>query len=202
MIAFKVIPTDSKRITSKFGLRTHPITGKQSFHYGMDFGAVKSGVAGDNVYSVADGVVISSKLYGGWGNYVVVQHKGFTTLYAHLLKRTVALGQTIKAGMVVGLMGSTGSSTATHLHFGLVEGTWSARKWIDPKPYLTIKGEVAELITKAKLKLNGIIKEVDCVITKNAQGDETGYFELKDLADAKIVVGWDDINKIRFMGVK
>lgn len=200
MIAFKVKPTDSNRITSPFGLRTHPITGEKIFHYGIDFGAVKSGVAGDNVYSVADGVVISSKLLGEWGNYVVIQHSGFVTLYAHLLKRTVLFGQTIKAGEVVGLMGSTGSSTAVHLHFGLVEGAWSARKWIDAKPYLTIKE--AEVITKAKLKLNGVIKEADCIIIKNAQGNETGYFELKDLADAKIVVGWDDKNKIRFMEVK
>ncbi len=119
MIKFKANPTKNQRITSEFGKRE--FAGLQ-WHSGVDIGATESGVEGDELYAVADGVVRVSKADSGnkdvgYGYYIVIEHDGFCTLYAHLQKLEIKVGETVRAGQVIGHMGNTGESTAAHLHF-------------------------------------------------------------------------------------
>lgn len=146
MIRFRHNPTISTRVTSHFGTRTNPITKVRDFHHGTDFGALRQGVQGDPLFAVADGTVVVSKVDGkgitrGYGNYIVVQHDGFATLYAHIRSLDVKVGQTVKAGQVIGSMGNTGASTNPHLHFELIEGLYRDRKRIDPINYIISKSE-------------------------------------------------------------
>ncbi|MCR9016629.1 M23 family metallopeptidase [Aquiflexum gelatinilyticum] len=103
------MPLDETRITSEFGFRRY------RWHHGTD---LKLNV-GDPVYSAFDGIVrIRSYDRNGYGYYVVVRHKnGLETLYGHLSKFRVEVGQEVKAGELIGLGGNTGRSTGPHLHF-------------------------------------------------------------------------------------
>lgn len=102
------------RLTSGYGYRLHPITGRREFHYGIDIAAPQ----GSPIKSYAKGTVIEAKFSSGYGYYVVVNHGGgLTTLYAHLSKINVSVGTRVDVGHVLGLMGSTGISTGSHLHF-------------------------------------------------------------------------------------
>lgn len=101
-------------ITSRFGPRTHPITGIYSNHLGTDIRANY----GTPIKAARGGTVITSGYHSSYGNYVVVDHyDGVTTLYAHMSSRAVSVGQTVSQGQVLGYVGSTGSSTGNHLHF-------------------------------------------------------------------------------------
>jgi len=103
-------------ITSLFGPRNHPITGKYSNHGGTDVRANY----GTKIKSARGGVVMTSEYHWSYGNYVVVVHdNGTSTLYAHMSKRAVKAGQTVTQGQVLGYVGSTGSSTGNHLHYEL-----------------------------------------------------------------------------------
>lgn len=115
------LPAERVSVTSFFGPRIHPITGKQSNHSGTDIGAY----TGTNIYAAHDGVVISSSYESGYGNFVVVSRgDGISTLYAHMSKRLVSVGDVVTQGQTIGLVGSTGRSTAPHLHFEVrVNGT-------------------------------------------------------------------------------
>ncbi|MBS7262572.1 MAG: peptidoglycan DD-metalloendopeptidase family protein [Eubacteriales bacterium] len=128
-------PTDSRRITSNFGTRDGKL------HGGVDVGAVKRGVAGDKIYASKAGKVVvsffgtSGSGYGGYGNVVVVEHSdGNRTLYAHMSKRLVSVGDQVEQGAVLGLMGTTGNSDGVHLHFEIRIGG-SASNRIDPLTY-------------------------------------------------------------------
>lgn len=124
-------PTPSStRITSVFGYRTHPITGSYSLHSGVDIGAA----GGANILSANAGVVIVSDYHSVYGNYVMVDHGGgIVTLYAHMSKRSVSVGQAVGKGEVLGLVGTTGWSTGNHLHFEvIVNGTH-----VDPMSYFS-----------------------------------------------------------------
>lgn len=108
-----VIPVNG-RISSSFGVRTHPITGKLRFHAGVDIAAAM----GTPIYSSFDGKVVVAS-YNKWnGNYVKVQHdNGIMTVYCHCKKIKVKKGDEVKAGEIIATVGSTGSSTGPHLHF-------------------------------------------------------------------------------------
>jgi murein DD-endopeptidase MepM/ murein hydrolase activator NlpD len=102
------------RITSRFGWRTHPLTGTRRFHSGLDIGAP----SGTPVVAAASGTVVSAGWNGGYGKAVVIQHNDTQqTLYGHLSEISVQPGQQIAQGTVLGLVGSTGNSTGPHLHF-------------------------------------------------------------------------------------
>ncbi len=107
-------PTYATTITSLFGSRIHPVTGRANNHTGIDVAAA----GGTNILSAKSGIVITSTYNRSYGNYVVVSHgNGQTTLYAHMRKRLVSEGQSVKQGQVLGLVGTTGSSTGNHLHY-------------------------------------------------------------------------------------
>lgn len=108
------LPKERVSVTSFFGPRTHPITGKYHNHSGTDIGAY----AGTEIYAAHGGIVLTSAYHSSYGNYVVLSRgDGITTLYAHMSKRGVKVGDVVSQGQVIGYVGSTGSSTAPHLHF-------------------------------------------------------------------------------------
>ena len=107
-------PIANARITSHYGTRNDPFTGKPKMHRGIDF----AGKIGTELMAVAPGRVISAGERVGYGLTVEIAHGlGFTTLYAHLSRATVARGDWVRPGTVVGLGGSSGRSTGPHLHY-------------------------------------------------------------------------------------
>lgn len=106
---------DLKRIASGFGWRLHPIYKVRKFHDGLDF----TGNRGTDIFATGDGTVVEVDYSRrGYGNKIVIDHGyGYKTLYAHLSKFNVRKGQKIKRGEKIGEMGSTGLSTAPHLHY-------------------------------------------------------------------------------------
>ena len=109
-------PLDGARVTSRFGMRSHPVLGFNRMHQGIDFGAP----SGTPIYAAADGVVVSAKREGGYGLMVRIRHAGgVETRYAHMSRfgRGIASGRRVRQGDVIGAVGSTGLSTGPHLHY-------------------------------------------------------------------------------------
>jgi murein DD-endopeptidase MepM/ murein hydrolase activator NlpD len=105
-------------ISSYFGHRADPFTGRKAFHRGVDF----AGPAGAQVVAVASGVVTYTKERFGYGRTVEINHgNGYVTRYAHNQKVLVAVGETVKKGQPIALIGSTGRSTGPHLHFEVLK---------------------------------------------------------------------------------
>jgi len=116
-------PLDRLHITSGYGYRIHPITGKRAFHHGVDY----RGAIGTPVYAVAEGVVIQSSYNGESGNYVAIRHNDRSeSWYLHLHQRGIGNGQKVKSRQVIGRVGNTGRSSGPHLHFGIKQpnGQW------------------------------------------------------------------------------
>lgn len=104
----------NSRITSNFGTRKDPFTGKPKKHRGIDF----AGKIGTELLAVAPGRVVSAGERVGYGTTVEIDHGlGFTTLYAHLSQILVSRGDWVRPGTVIGLAGSSGRSTGPHLHY-------------------------------------------------------------------------------------
>lgn len=106
-------------VTSRFGMRRHPILGFFRRHAGMDF---KAG-HGTPIVAVTDGVVTASGRAGGCGNAVRLNHPGgIQTRYCHMSRMAVSAGQAVRRGQVIGYVGSTGLSTGPHLHYEMYRG--------------------------------------------------------------------------------
>ena len=113
------------RLTSTFGFRKDPFTGKIAFHAGIDI----ANAQGTPVYAAQSGKVIYAGYYGSYGRTVIIQHpNGYKTLYAHLYKIYTKRGRYVTQGQKIALMGNTGRSTGPHLHFEVHHG----RKIINP----------------------------------------------------------------------
>ena len=101
-------------LSSSMGNRSDPIDGTKDFHPGLDISADK----GDAVYATADGKIVNASAAGNYGNLVIVDHGyGIETRYGHLSAFKVKLGQTVKRGDLLGLVGATGRATGPHLHY-------------------------------------------------------------------------------------
>lgn len=101
-------------VTSPYGYRVHPITGRWTLHTGIDFGAR----SGTHIHACRGGTVVRASWYGGYGNAIIVDHGGgMQTLYAHQSAFAVGAGARVAAGQHIGYVGSTGNSTGAHLHF-------------------------------------------------------------------------------------
>ena len=100
-------------LSSLYGSRIHPITGKPNNHGGIDIPAPKN----THILAAKSGVVITSGYNSSYGNYVVISHGTSSTLYAHMTSRAVSVGDSVKQGQTIGYVGTTGSSTGNHLHF-------------------------------------------------------------------------------------
>ncbi len=139
------------RITSKFGMRTHPITGVYKLHTGVDVSAP----TGANFVAANDGIVVKAGYNSAYGNMVIIDHGGgVSTLYAHGSEIMVQVGQTVKRGETVVLkVGSTGYSTGPHAHFEVrLNGVVT-----DPLPYIT----------------NGVVPTTQTTQNQNTTANET-----------------------------
>ncbi|MBF0608316.1 MAG: M23 family metallopeptidase [Candidatus Magnetobacterium sp. LHC-1] len=127
-------PVGSSRISSQFGWRIHPQTGRSEFHSGLDM-AASPGMA---VRATADGIVSFAEWSGGSGKLVVIEHGfGYTTCYAHNKEIVVKVGQRVRRGDVVSYVGSTGNSTGPHVHYEV----WKNNTPVDPTVFLAKEGE-------------------------------------------------------------
>ncbi len=105
---------DLKHEPSGYGMRMHPIYKYVKFHAGMDFTAN----IGTRIYATGDGVVETAEYNSGYGNHIILKHGyGYETLYGHMEKIVVRLGQKVKRGELIGLVGNTGLSAGPHVHY-------------------------------------------------------------------------------------
>ncbi|WP_303901751.1 M23 family metallopeptidase [Thiohalomonas denitrificans] len=120
-------------LSSHFGWRNDPFTGKKDYHKGIDF----AGKEGSDVMAVGSGVVTWAGDRYGYGNLVEVTHgNGYVTRYGHCNEVTVEVGDTVKKGQLIATMGSTGRSTGPHVHFEVIlDG-----KTVNPSKYLKVAG--------------------------------------------------------------
>ena len=125
------------KISSKYGPRSDPFNHKKAFHTGIDF----KGKTGDKVQATGDGVVKRSSYNKGLGNNVVLRHgNGYETLYAHLSKRLVKRGEKVSRGQSIGLVGNTGRSTGSHLHYEV----HYQDKTVDPMKFMQVAKLLAD----------------------------------------------------------
>jgi murein DD-endopeptidase MepM/ murein hydrolase activator NlpD len=115
-------PIDNKSlkcIVSGFGWRIHPIYKTERFHTGIDFAASE----GTPIYATGDGVVEKAdNLEEGYGNHVVINHGfGYETLYGHMSKMAVTVGQKVKRGQIIGYVGCTGLCSGDHVHYEVIK---------------------------------------------------------------------------------
>ena len=116
-------------ITSNYGKRENPISGKEEFHSGIDIATSP----GTPISATADGIVSFSGWNGGSGNLVVLEHGfGFSTFYAHNKKNIVKVGQKVRRGDVIGYIGSTGNATGPHIHYEI----WKNGRSVNPNKYI------------------------------------------------------------------
>jgi murein DD-endopeptidase MepM/ murein hydrolase activator NlpD len=121
-------------LTSGYGSRPDPFTGRPDSHPGLDI----SGKTGDPVYATADGRVHTAARTGDYGNLVVIEHAfGLTTRYGHLSKIATTPGAEVKRGQVIGYVGSTGRSTSSHLHYEV----WTNGRPVNPLKLLVGRPE-------------------------------------------------------------
>jgi hypothetical protein len=123
-------PLQNYRLTSAFGPRSSPFTGRLQRHQGLDLAAP----LGTNVYPTRDGTVTKTGSNSVYGNYIIIQHSGnWESLYGHLSAINVASQSKVGRNTVIGAVGSTGQSTGPHLHFeirknGTAEDPWNLLK--------------------------------------------------------------------------
>ena len=122
-------PLESARLSSGYGMRTHPVLGVRRGHKGIDL----ADASGTPIYATADGVVSRADWFSSYGLYVSLEHGGsLQTRYGHMSRLNVAAGQRVRKGEIVGYVGSTGRSTGPHLHYEVrVNG-----EAVNPVPYM------------------------------------------------------------------
>lgn len=122
-------PINKGWMSSRFGMRNDPITGRRAWHNGVDF----AGKEGAEVVTVAAGVVVYAGPRSGYGKMVEINHGGgFSTRYGHHKELQVKVGDVVKKGQVIGLMGSSGRSTGPHVHFEVFKNG----RVVDPAAYI------------------------------------------------------------------
>jgi murein DD-endopeptidase MepM/ murein hydrolase activator NlpD len=133
-------------ITSLFGWRVHPITGDIRFHAGTDLGAP----TGTPILAVAKGQVETANWVGGYGLAVIINHASAQqTLYGHMSEILVQPGQWVEPGTVLGLVGNTGNSTGSHLHFEVRHLTQNG--WVAVDPGVQLQGGISQLIQSERI---------------------------------------------------
>ena len=121
----------STRVTSRFGYRSDPFTGANKYHSGIDIDGF--GNDGGAIVASASGTVVTSSHAAGYGNYVIIDHGGMQTLYAHNSGNAVSVGDYVSQGQTIGYLGATGRATGTHCHFEVFVG--GSR--VDPAQYFS-----------------------------------------------------------------
>lgn len=125
------MPVSNGWISSLFGWRTDPITGKREFHEGIDFASRPKSL----IKAVAAGIVTWSDKYSGYGNMIEINHgNGYVTRYAHNKRNLVVVGDKVEKGQPIAEIGSSGRSTGTHIHFEVMHNGEN----VDPKKYISV----------------------------------------------------------------
>jgi murein DD-endopeptidase MepM/ murein hydrolase activator NlpD len=143
-------PVENMRLTSSFGVRSDPFHGTAAMHAGIDI----PGPVGTPIYATADGVTGRTGRFGGYGNLITINHgKGIETRYGHLSKILVAPNTRVRRGQLIGLMGSTGRSTGSHLHYEVrVDG-----KALNPMPFMQNTSVIEQVEqSAARLQLTAV----------------------------------------------
>ena len=123
------MPLDNTRLTSDYGMRTHPVLGGRRSHKGVDLSAP----TGTPIYATADGYISKAEWFSSYGKYVSIEHgANLQTRFAHMSDIAVTAGSRVKKGDIIGYVGSTGRSTGPHLHYEVrIDG-----KAVNPVPYM------------------------------------------------------------------
>ncbi|GAA0477145.1 peptidoglycan DD-metalloendopeptidase family protein [Parasphingorhabdus litoris] len=148
------MPADISMMSSGYGYRRDPFSGRGAMHSGIDF----KGPHGQPILSAAGGTISYAGWKSGYGKTVEITHgNGLMTRYAHLSKIHVTTGQKVKQGLQVGAMGSTGRSTGTHLHFEVrLNG-----KAVNPRPFLEANTDVLKIQAVARQRTNAPKKRAE-----------------------------------------
>lgn len=141
-------PVEKLELTSNYGPRSDPFNGSARMHKGIDI----PGPIGTPIYATADGIVSASEWRGGYGNLIEVAHGGdLATRYGHLSRSFVQPNERVRRGQLIGLMGSTGRSTGSHLHYEVrVAGIA-----VNPLPYVLGSERALALNTAPPLAVGG-----------------------------------------------
>lgn len=144
-------PVQKLSLTSNFGVRSDPFNGGARMHKGVDI----PGPVGTPIYATADGIVNRSGWASGYGNLVQISHgHGMETRYGHMSKVLVAANSYVRRGQVIGLMGSTGRSTGSHLHYEVrVDG-----QAINPIPFVAGPDYLIAMNTRPPVAMGGPTK--------------------------------------------
>jgi murein DD-endopeptidase MepM/ murein hydrolase activator NlpD len=121
------LPLKHLDLTSDYGYRIHPVTGKSAFHAGVDLRAHH-----DTVYAVADGIIAAVGYQTLLGLYIRLDHDGIQTVYGHLSYIFITTSDTVYSGETIAISGSTGRVTGEHLHFSVL----FQNKPVDPVRFL------------------------------------------------------------------
>ena len=142
------LPIDTVVVTSGYGKRNDPFTGKLRFHSGIDL------YANNNyVYSIMPGRIIKAGKNKALGNYVEIRHGDFQSIYGHLQQVLVSAKQNIEAGQPIGISGNSGRSTGEHLHFALKY----LNKFINPSEELNY---ITSILDSSKIQIQQAIKDL------------------------------------------
>jgi murein DD-endopeptidase MepM/ murein hydrolase activator NlpD len=144
-------PVEKLSLTSNFGVRSDPFNGGARMHKGIDI----PGPIGTPIHATADGIISRAGWASGYGNLVQISHgSGMETRYGHMSKLLVAENSYVKRGQVIGLMGSTGRSTGSHLHYEVrVDGAA-----INPLPFVAGPDYLVAMNTKPPVAMGGPTK--------------------------------------------
>ena len=153
-------PINGARLSSKFGMRKHPIDGYNKMHRGTDFAAPE----GTPIMASGDGVVTKASWCGGGGNCVKIRHNSsYSTVYAHMSKfaKNIRKGKRVKQGQVIGYVGSTGKSTGPHLHYEVIHnGTKINSQTLKLPSGKILKDRSRKLFEVSKLKIDVLKSEI------------------------------------------
>ncbi len=141
-------PVEKLSLTSNFGVRSDPFNGGARMHKGVDI----PGPIGTPIHATADGIISRAGWASGYGNLVQISHgHGMETRYGHMSKLLVAANSYVRRGQIIGLMGSTGRSTGSHLHYEVrVDG-----QAINPIPFVTGSDYLVAMNTKPPVAMGG-----------------------------------------------
>ena len=153
-------PINGARLSSRFGMRKHPISGYNKMHKGTDFAARMN----TPIMASGDGIISRAKWCGGGGNCIQIKHNStYQTIYAHMSKfaRGIKVGVRVKQGQIIGFVGSTGASTGPHLHYEVIENGKKINSQTLRLPSGKIlDGKLRELFEIKRIKLDVLKSEL------------------------------------------